>query len=816
MTAPSSSSLPSRKELYGEIESLRARLQEAEETLHAIRRGEVDALLVEGPDGEQVFTLRGAEHAYRILVETMNEGAVTLQKDGLIHYANNKFSAFLQRPLEKIIGSQIQHYLAGDQWAAFTELLQREGNRRAEFNLISQDGGTIPVLIGMSRGPEEESPGTLCLIITDLTEQKHVLELQKAKTALQSSEEKLQFALETARLGSWQLDLATGKIACTAQCKINDGFTPDTDLTYDLLLSVVHPDDKPRMLAAVQAAIENRDRYECEYRINRPDGTIGWVIANGRAIYNDEGVPVQMIGVTLETTGRKQIEESLRDARTRIEATLVAAEIGTWIWNIPEDRFVADKNLARLFSITAEEAAGAPIAKLVEKIHPDDRDRVQHHVEAAIESPSGIYETDYRLVQTDGSVRWVTARGSVERDGGGVPIRFPGVVIDITERKRAEEFLRESEDRFRTLAEAIPQLSWTAQADGQCDYLSQQWIDYTGVPMHQQLGFGWLERLHPDDRGHSLAAWQRAVQGCGDYDVEFRIRGKDSTCRWFKTRGIPVRDAEGKIVKWFGTCTDIEDINQARQVLARNREELETLVKERTAQLEETTDQLNNFCYSIAHDLRAPLRAQNAFATILLEDYGPALGEEGRGFAKRIINAAEKLDRLVQDLLSHVSLSRGDLPLDPVDLSSVVTQVRTDFTEQIHRAHATVTLHSIEGIVSAHEPSLNLVIANLLSNALKYCKPGVSPCITLRTERRDGHLVRLWIEDNGIGIKPEYHERIFGVFQRLHTADTYPGTGIGLALVRKGLERMGGRVGVESELGKGSRFWIDLPRAEAP
>jgi light-regulated signal transduction histidine kinase (bacteriophytochrome) len=249
-------------------------------------------------------------------------------------------------------------------------------------------------------------------------------------------------------------------------------------------------------------------------------------------------------------------------------------------------------------------------------------------------------------------------------------------------------------------------------------------------------------------------------------------------------------------------------------VLSRNREELESLVKQRTTQLEETTAQLNDFCYSIAHDLRAPLRAQNAYAKILLEDFGPALGEAGQDFARRIIRAAEKLDRLVHDLLSHVSLSRENISLDRVNLASVVAQVRTDFGEQIEQAAAEVTVGRVEGAVLAHEPSLNLIIANLVSNALKYSQPGVPPVISIWSENRENGKVRLWVQDHGIGIKPEYQQKIFGVFQRLHTEDAYPGTGIGLALVRKGLERMGGQVGVESELGKGSRFWIDLIRVE--
>jgi signal transduction histidine kinase len=269
----------------------------------------------------------------------------------------------------------------------------------------------------------------------------------------------------------------------------------------------------------------------------------------------------------------------------------------------------------------------------------------------------------------------------------------------------------------------------------------------------------------------------------------------------------------------------LRETRERANALEQFRAELERLVADRTRELRETNEQLNAFCYSIAHDLKAPLRAQTAFASILENDYAEALGAQGCEYLRRISSAAERQSRLVQDLLSHMSISRAELPMDAVDLGTVVQQARTDIIMDAQRTGAHFEIGSLNQRVLANPSSLHLVVVNLLSNALKFVAPGTQPCIRIwsetlpaNKERADAPVssdsrVRLWVQDNGIGISPEHKRKVFGVFERLHTSDRYPGTGIGLAIVEKAVERMGGNVGLESEPGKGSRFWVELQPA---
>ena len=248
--------------------------------------------------------------------------------------------------------------------------------------------------------------------------------------------------------------------------------------------------------------------------------------------------------------------------------------------------------------------------------------------------------------------------------------------------------------------------------------------------------------------------------------------------------------------------------------IRRHAAELEQRVTERTAELEQMNAELESFSYSIAHDLRAPLRAMQGFADALMEDYADLLPDEAQEYSRRIGAAAQRLDTLIQDLLAYSRLSRADMPVRPVSLGAVVAEALARLDPELKEHGARVTVGEPMPEVIGHRTTMVQVVGNLVMNAIRFVAGGNAPEVKLHAEPREGH-IRLWIEDNGIGINPEYHERIFRVFERLHGTDVYPGNGIGLAIVRKGMERMNGHVGVVSDEGDGSKFWVEWPRVES-
>jgi PAS domain S-box-containing protein len=404
---------------------------------------------------------------------------------------------------------------------------------------------------------------------------------------------------------------------------------------------------------------------------------------------------------------------------------------------------------------------------------------------------------------------------------------------DIDERLKAEKTLRRSEARFRRIVEAnILGFAFVNLSDGEIITANQAFLQILGYTQ-EELFSGELsgqEITPPEylerDRQKILQVQQSGY--CSPFEKEY-IR-KDGS-RVPVLIGAALLEESNKDECVFFTL-DLTKQKAAEIEIRQLNETLEHRVQERTAQLEEANQELEAFSYSVSHDLRAPLRAMQGFAQVLLEDCADHLDAFGQDYAQRIVAAASRMDTLNNELLAYSRLSRTEIRLRPLSLSTVVAEALAQISDEIEGKRALVRVEEPLPEVMAHHTTLVQLVTNLLANAIKFVSPGVVPEVRIWAEEAEGDKgdlgeilnlkskiqnpkskIRLWVEDNGIGIAPEYQERIFRVFERLHGVDIYPGTGIGLAIVRKGVERMGGNFGVESQIGQGSRFWIELPKA---
>ncbi|MBV8865805.1 MAG: PAS domain S-box protein [Acidobacteriaceae bacterium] len=369
-------------------------------------------------------------------------------------------------------------------------------------------------------------------------------------------------------------------------------------------------------------------------------------------------------------------------------------------------------------------------------------------------------------------------------------------------RLEAEQALRNSEEKFRTLANSIPNLVWMAEADGQIIWYNRRWYEYTGTTAEQTKGWGWQSVHDASVLPTVLERWKGSLVTGEPFEMVFPLRGADGHFRPFLTRVEPVREAEGRIVRWFGTNTDISAQQEARDALARTNNEL----RRANADLEQ-------FAFSASHDLREPLRMICIYSQMLGSRYRDQLDENARQYLDFAVNGAQRMETLVRDLLAYTQVSTAKTgPNKPVRSSDVLEKALENLRGVIEETGACIESRALP-YVFVPEVHLLQLFQNVIDNAIKYRRGG-PPLIQISAEREENHW-RLCVRDNGIGIDPEYTEQIFGIFKRLHNNGSFQGTGIGLAICRKIVERYGGRIWVESEGdGRGSTFYFTLPGTE--
>jgi PAS domain S-box-containing protein len=384
-------------------------------------------------------------------------------------------------------------------------------------------------------------------------------------------------------------------------------------------------------------------------------------------------------------------------------------------------------------------------------------------------------------------------------------------VRDITERKSDDDKLKVSLRDISDLKFALDQHAIVAITDpqGKITYVNDKFCTISKYAREELLGQDHRilsSGYHPKEFIRNL--WTTIAQG-KVWKGEIKNKAKDGSLYWVDTTIVPFLNNQGKPRQYVAIRTDITGHKAAEEKIAQLNLELEQRVVERTAQLETANKELEAFSYTISHDMRAPLRAMQGFAQLLLDSYSDKLDEQGVSHLQRIVRAANRLDRLIQDVLSYSRLHRAETRMRPVDLDGLIRDIIATYLNG-HKAD-----FHIQGrlpVVLGNEALLTQCFSNLLVNAAKFVRPGTTPRIEIGVEDQPSPAVRVWVADNGIGIAPENHQRVFRMFERVNSAAEFEGTGIGLSIVRKAAERMGAQVGFESELGKGSRFWIQLQK----
>ncbi len=631
-------------------------------------------------------------------------------------------------------------------------------------------------------------------------------DLEAALATLRQREAELRMVTDTAHVG---LVIVDGRhryrYANRTYCEILK--LPTFDLVgravAEVLPSVYATQIRPRLERAFGGE-------KVEYLLHMPNADEAGTSRHFSVSYGPvmDGAERVVVVAIADVTARKRSDE-LAARLAAIVASSSDAIIGKDL-----DGIVTSWNVGAeaVFGFAAADMVGRPITRLIPAARIHEEQTILERIRRG--EPVRHFETQRQ--HADGRLLDVSITVSPIRDGEGKVVGASKVARDVTEAKRVQGALRESEERLRLAIDAARLGTWeTNYRTGKLVWSRRQ---------EEMMGFApgtfpgtleaFLALVHPDDRERLAEAQREAMKPGGSYQAELRFVRQDGSLRWGFVRGQVLRGPDGQPERMLGIELDVTERRQTEEAVRRLNAELELRVRERTAQLESANKELESFSYTVSHDLRAPLRAINGFSLAVEEDYGALLPEEGRRFLQKVRDGASRMGCLIDDLLAFSRLSRTPLDRRAVDAEAIVREALAELGWPI--AGRAIELRAGAMPVTEADPALlKQVWVNLLSNALKYTRKRAHAVIETGCVEQGGETV-FFVRDNGSGFDPRYAHKLFGVFQRLHRAEDYEGTGVGLAIVQRVVHRHGGRVWAESALESGATFYFTLGAAPPP
>ncbi|MEO8025507.1 MAG: PAS domain S-box protein [Bryobacteraceae bacterium] len=663
--------------------------------------------------------------------------------------------------------------------------------------LISKTGQEVPIEDSAApiRDHQHRVLGAV-LVFRDVTDRR------RAEESIERSEERLKLALDAGRIGVWDWDIVQDRIEWSDRVYDIHGVaranSPGSVRDYSLR---VHPEDQTRVSAAITAALQDIAPYQMEFRIIRQDGVISWISTDARVFRDQDGKPVRMLGATTDVTERKDAEAELLRQWHAFDAALSNTPDFIYTFDLQGRFTYSNLALLSLLQLSLEEILGKNFFDLE---YPQDlAERLQKQIQEVIDTKS-IVRDQTAFTGPSGESGFFEYIFSPVIGAAGDVEAVAGSTRDVTERNRAEEAVRTSEERLTLALEAgggIGTWDWDVRSDRV----------YCNVPFAVLFSLdpasatdgapltAFVERIHADDRQRVAESIQQAVQTVGDVAVECRISQPDGSVRWIFARGRCHQDEQGAPCRLPGVAFDITGRKQAEEALLGSNEALRRANRE-----------LEEFAYVASHDLQEPLRMVNIYTQLIVQEMGQ--GESLAQYAGFVQQGVNRMETLIHDLLSFSRSAHGEeIPVGTGDLTAALSEALSVLKAHIDESKAIITAPDLPE-VRGDTQQLAHVFQNLLSNSLKYRKADVRPEIRISV-RQEGAEWIVSVQDNGIGFEPQYANRIFGLFKRLHKQE-YPGTGLGLAICKRIVERYNGRMWAEGKSGEGATLHFALRKAE--
>jgi PAS domain S-box-containing protein len=679
------------------------------------------------------------------------------------------------------------------------------------------------------------------------------------------SEERLRLALEAARMGTWDWDIERGKVAHSVTTEALHGVAPGAfDGTVNGFFNSLHPDDREMVREALRRTLEEGADYNIEFRVLWPDGSIHWIASKGQVYYNNSGKPVRMTGINMDITERKQVEEALRVSEELWQLAWRGSNDGLWDWNIKNNKAFLSTRWKEMLGYEDCEISNH-LDEWVKRVHPDDLGWVMQAVQDHLAKKTPFYSAEHRILCKDGTYKWILARGQAIWDQEGKPMRMTGSHTDMTQRKQAEEELQRQNLRSQLFAEVTLKIRQSLQIE-EILHTSvtevQRILKSDRVLLFQLLSNGLgkvvteavnpnypsvlgknitekcleTDYLHKYSHGRIYAIDdidKAEVPEClVEFMQEFNVKAKLSVPIFLKEKfwGLLIAHQCNQPRVWSSFETEL--LGQLADQIGIALAQAQLLEQETRycQELARSNAELQQFASIASHDLQEPLRKIQAFGDRLKNKYSEVLTEQGRDYLERMQNAASRMQNLIDALLLLSRITTRAQPFVAVNLGEVVQEVLLDLEVRIDSEQARIELGSLPTI-EADRLQMRQLLQNLIGNGLKFHAKDEPPQVKIWARLTDSQNIndqlakineeipflynpthcQIVVQDHGIGFDEKYTDRIFNVFQRLQGRSEYEGTGMGLAICRKIVERHNGSITAKSTPGQGATFIVTLP-----
>jgi PAS domain S-box-containing protein len=681
--------------------------------------------------------------------------------------------------------------------------LDRVINESLDFNIehrVLMPDGEVKYIVVLAR-PSRPSPGILEYVgaVMDITVAR------RADMKLRESEAYLAEAQRLSHTGSWAWSPHTGENRYWSdECFRLLGFDPADGMPpRETFVQRIHPDDRPIFAEKLETAVRERGEYEVDYRIIHPNGEVRDIHSVGHPVLDPSGDLVEIVGTGIDVTERKQAEDSIRQSEAYLAEAQRLSHTGSWAWNpvTGENRYWSDE----CFRLMGFDPAGGmpPFETVAQRFHPDDQLIFAEKLERATRERAE-FEVNYRIIHPGGEIRYIHAVGHPVLGPSGDLVEFVGSVIDVTERKQAEDNIRQSENELRHILDFAPQQVAVLGQDYRRIYLNQAVLDYFGLALEECLSLDRSWFFHPDDYERIKSETQSKFSTGLPHEVEYRLRRKDGTYRWFLFRYNPLHDEQGRLRRWYAAGTDIEDRKEAEELLRQAQANLAHVNRLTT---------MGELTASIAHEVNQPIAASLTNARTCLRWLAgdtPNV-EEAREAAMRIVQDQTRAGEIISRI--RLLFKKTATPREFVDINDFIREMIV-----LLRGETARYLISLRTELAADLPQvmgdrvqLQQVMMNLIMNAIDaMADVNGARELVINSRSEDGN-VRVSVSDTGVGLSADRANHIFDAF-----FTTKPdGTGMGLRISRSIIEAHGGRLWADQNTPRGASFYFTLPTISA-